>query len=147
MPDLTIPDAVASDLEARLLSNPVTGVPLPADRIRKKSESGEIPSPRLVILCGDPRYVKNMHGTARIPVSLEYITSQDRVTAEDHEIAAGKIDAWWRALATSKRRAVIAEKIYLHDLILTQPSKSVRTEEREQVTAIRGDLVVTLVAV
>lgn len=144
MPDTTIPDAIFSDLKARLLSHPIEDLDL-TDRIRAENESTELPSPRLVILCGTPRYVPRMDGTARIPVTLQYISSQDHVPEEQHNEAAGKVDAWWRDLSVSKRRDVIATAIYLHDLILTQPEKSLRKDDREQVTAIRGELVVTLV--
>jgi hypothetical protein len=142
---MTIPDSIFSDLKARLLSHPVAGVDLPADRIRAENSGEKLPSPRLVILCGTPRYVSGMAGTARVPVSLQYITSQDSVTAEAHDLNAGKIEAWWRNLGMVKRRDVIAAEIYLHDLIQTQPEKSLRKDDREQVTALRGDMVVTLV--
>jgi len=147
MSTATIPDALAADLRAYFLASPPIGVTLAADRVRIKHAEGEPPSPRLVILCGDPKPVAKMDGTATIPVSMEYITSMDSVTPDAHQTIAGKIDEWWRSIRAAKRRDVIVTRIYLHDLVTQQPTSSINKEDREQITAIRGNLTVTLVAI
>jgi hypothetical protein len=147
MSDSTIPDAVAADLRDLYLAAPPAGIILPAERVRLKHSTDALPSPRLVILTGDPQPVPRMDGTAKIPVSIEYITAMDSVTPAAHQLAAGALDAWWRSIRASKRRNVIVSRVYLHDLTTTQPSISIRAEDREQVTAIRGQLTVTLVSI
>jgi hypothetical protein len=147
MPDSTIPDALALDLHDLFLSAPPAGLNLPANRIRLKHAVEDIPSPRLVILTGDPRRQPRMDGTAFIPVSVQYISSLDRVTPEEHQAAAGKIDAWWRSIRSTKRRNPLFSRVYLHELLTMQPTTAIRQEEREQVTTIRGDLMVTLIAI
>ena len=147
MSDSTIPDAVAADLRELYLAAPPARLILPAERVRLKHSTAAVPSPRLVILTGDPKNVPRMDATATIPVSIEYITSMDAVTPADHQLAAGALDAWWRSIRSAKRRAVIVSRVYLHDLATTQPSLSIRTEDREQVTAIRAQLTVTLVSI
>jgi hypothetical protein len=142
MSERTIPDALALDLQDLYLE--AQPEPIPAESIRLKHESGEPPSPRLVILTGDPRRQPLMDGTAFIPVSVQYITSMDRVTPEEHQIAAGKIDTWWRSIRAEKRRATLSSRTYLHELMTTQPTGSISA--REQITTIRGDLMVTLIA-
>lgn len=146
MSDTTIPEALAADLRDYFLANPPTGVAMSADQIRFKHATGEPPSPRLAILYGDPRPVPKMDGTANVPVSLEYITSMDRVSPEEHQAIAGKIDAWFRAIRGARRRLVLRTRVYLHDVVTQQPSSSIAKDEREQITIIRGNLVVTLVA-
>jgi hypothetical protein len=147
MSDSTIPDALAADLRDMFLAAPPAGVTISADRVRFKHSDGEPPSPRLVILTGDPMPVAKMDRTAKVPVSIEYITSMDSITPEAHQQIAGKIDEWWNTIRGAKRRNVIVTRTYLHDLVTRQPSNSINKDQREQVTAIRGDLMVTLVAI
>lgn len=147
MSDFTIPDAVAADLRDLYLAAPPAGAVLAADRVRLKHATAEPPTPRLVIIAGDPRPIGRMDGTAVVPISLEYITSMDREPPEAHQLAAGALDAWWRSIRLAKRRGVLVSRVYLHDLVTRQPSTGIRQEEREQVTAIRGDLTVTLVSI
>jgi hypothetical protein len=144
MSESTIPDALALDLRDLFLAAQPSGFALPADSVRLKHATTEPPSPRLIILTGDPRRQPKMDGTAFVPVSIQYITSMDRVTPANHQIAAGNLDAWWRSIRGSKRRNVITTRVYLHELLTTQPTNAIREEEREQVTTIRGDLMVTL---
>lgn len=146
MSDTTIPDALAADLRDYFLAYPPAGVSLSADQVRFKHAEGEPPSPRLAILYGDPRAVPKMDGTANVPVALEYITSMDRVTPAEHQAIAGKIDEWFRGIRGARRRLVLRTRVYLHDVVLQQPSSSIAKEEREQITTIRGDMMVTLVA-
>jgi hypothetical protein len=146
MSDSTIPDAVAADLRDFFLSAQPGGLALPNDNVRPKHATTEPPATRLVILCGEPKGVPRMEGTAVVDVSLEYISSMDPEGAlAAHQAAAGKIDAWWRNLRSAKRRDVISTRIYLHDHANGQPTTEIR--EREQVTVIRGKLTVTLVEI
>ncbi|MES2923688.1 MAG: hypothetical protein V4819_19190 [Verrucomicrobiota bacterium] len=147
MPDSTIPDAVAADLRDLFLSAQPGGLSLPPDSVRPKHATTEPPSTRLVILCGEPKHVPRMEATGVVDVSLEYITSMDHVSPAEHQAAAGHIDAWWREIRGAKRRDVVATRIYLHDLVNAQASTGIRTDDREQVTTIRGKLTVTLVAI
>ena len=147
MSESTIPDALAADLRDHYLSAPPAGATLAAERVTLKHATGSIPSPRIVILTGDPKSIPKMDGTASVPVSIEYITSMDSITPAAHQLAAGVLDAWWRSIRGAKRRNVVATRTYLHDLVTRQPSNSIRQDEREQVTAIRGDLTVTLVSI
>lgn len=142
MTEATIPEAIAADLQDLFNAAPPAGASIPAARVRVKNEMGDLPSPRLVILAGEPRAVPKMNGTARVPVVIEYITNKNAVQEQQHAAASGALDAWFRSLATSKRRSVIVSRVHLHDLI---PSQAVTTmRESEQVTLLRADLVVTL---
>lgn len=147
MSDSTIPDAVAADLRDLYLAAPPAGNIIPAERVRLKHSTDALPSPRLVILTGNPQPVPRMDGTAKVPISIEYITSMDSIPPGTHQLAAGALDAWWRSIRAAKRRAVIATRVYLHDIATSQPSLSISAEDREQITTIRGDLTVTLVAI
>jgi len=143
----TIPDALALDLQALFLAQQTAaGLAVATDSVRLKHAITDTPSPRLVILVGEPRRQAGMDGTAFVPVSVQYISSMDRVTPSDHQTTAGKIDAWWRSIRASKRRNMLSSRVYLHELLTQQPTQSIREEEREQVTTIRGDLMVTLVS-
>lgn len=146
MPDTTIPDALALDLRELYLSAPPAGLAIPAEDVRLKHSVEELPSPRLVMLTGDPRRQPRMDGTALVPISVEYITSMDRVTPEEHSEGAGKIDAWWKAIRASKRGDVLFQRVYLHEIITLQPVNGIRKDEREQTTTIRGDMMVTMIA-
>jgi hypothetical protein len=146
MPDTTIPEALCHDLRDYFLAIPPAGVALSADQIRFKHAEDEPPSPRLTILYGDPTPVPKMDGTANIPVSLEFISSMDRVTPEDHRAIAGKIDEWFRSIRGARRRLLLRTRVYLHDVITQQPTSSIVKDEREQITSIRGLMIVTLVA-
>lgn len=146
MPDTTIPDALAADLRDYFLSAQPGGLAIPADSVRVKHAEGEPPSPRLVFLMGDPKNQVRMEATAKIVVSMQYITSSDRVTPAEHQAAAGKLDVWWRGIRTVKRRDVIFTRTYLHEITNLQPTTAIRAEEREQMTTIRGEMMVTLVS-
>lgn len=146
MSDTTIPDALALDLRDLYLSAQPAGINLPADHVRLKHAATELPSPRLVILTGDPKRQPKMDGTAFVPISIQYITSMDRVPPAEHQLAAGKIDTWWRTLRATRRRTTLSSRVYLHELLTMQPTTAIRQDEREQVTTIRGDLMITLLA-
>lgn len=142
----TIPDAVIADLQDFYLSDPPAGLDLDESRLRFLHAAGEPPSPRLVILAGDPRAQYGMEETSTLPVEIHYITSADRVTADEHRAAAGILDAWWRSLRAAKRREVLSTRIYLHDHRTLHPVTEIDAESREQVTILRGSMVVTLMS-
>lgn len=144
MSESTIPDALAEDLRDYLLASMPAGLSLPEGAVRRQVETTEPPVPRLVILCGNPRRQPRMDATSFVAVSLEYVSSIDQTSRADHEAAAGRLDAWWRGLRAAKRRDVIASRIYLHEQLAQQPLMSIR--DREYVTALRGDLMVSLTA-
>lgn len=146
MSDSTIPDALALDLRDLYLSAQPAGMAIAADSVRVKHAEGEPPSERLVILTGDPRNQIRMEGTAKVPVSIQYITSKDRMTPDAHRLNAGKLDEWWRSIRAAKRRGTLSSRVYLHEITNLQPTTAIRAEEREQVTTLRGELMVTLLA-
>ena len=139
---MTIPDSLAADLRDLYISSPP--LELPATSIRLKLETDDMPSPRLVILPGEPAKVLGMIATARLPFSMEYITSMDSVPPETHRTSSDLIDVWLRGLRATCRRAVLSSRIYLHDLYSLHPTYSIRAEEREQVATLRGEAIVTL---
>lgn len=146
IPSESLPDALAADLRAALIAAaPITGFP-PGD-IRLDQETADLPARRIVVICGDAQRVQAMDATARIPFSVEYISPMDDQEPEAHRTAAGLLDAWLRAIRVSKRRALLATRVYLHDLYTLQPIPSRPTEEREATTTIRGEAVVTLAEV
>lgn len=146
MADTTIPAAVAHDLRDLYLLAPPAGLNLSNDSVRIEHATTEPPSPRLVFIAGEPKAQSKMDGTAFVPISVQFISSMDRMTVEQHETAAAKIDAWWRSIRGAKRRDTLSSRVYLHELITMQPTTAIRKEEREQVTIIRGNLMVTLLA-
>ncbi|MEO5712165.1 MAG: hypothetical protein ABIT37_01645 [Luteolibacter sp.] len=147
MPETTIPDALAADLRDYFLSAQPDGVAIPAGSCRFRHEVTELPSPRLVFLAGDPKFVLRQDTTAMVPITLEYISSMDRVTPDEHRTTAGLIDGWMRAIRAAKRRNAIATRTYLHEIVIRQPVTSIRKEEREEVTTLRADITVTLCTV
>ena len=140
----TIADAFQSDLRARFIFD--SPIPFDEKSIRLQDEVEEIVSPRLVILCGDPKRFAQMDGTARVPVSIEFSTSLDRVDLDDHRATAGKLQEWWVSLRAFKKVNAAFARCYLHDLLIAPPStiERARNKEREQVTTVRADAVVTL---
>lgn len=143
---LTIPDSLAADLRDYFLTAQPLTPPLAASSIRLKLAAEEMPSPRLVIIPGEPRLVPQMPCTARVPCSLEYITSLDRVPAASHRDAAGQIEAWLRDIRTARRRQPLFSRVFLHDIFSITSILSIRQAEREQVTTIRCEPVITLCA-
>lgn len=141
----TIPAALAADLRDLFLSDIPDDTGLTSANVRLQPSTDDIPAPRLVILTADPRRARGMDGTAMIPVSIQFISSMDRTTPDAHQVIAGKIDAWWRSIRPAKRRAAISTRIYLHDLLSTQPTTAINAEAREQITTIRGDIMGTLI--
>ena len=144
MADSTIPDALAADLRDYFLAAQPAGLDLPADSVRLRHGTTEPPVPRLVIITADPKNVPRMEGTAKIAVRVEYLTSMDRVSPEAHQVTAGHLDAWWRGLRSARRRAVIATRVYMHDVSNGQAAIEIRSEGREQLTTLRGEFTVTL---
>jgi hypothetical protein len=143
--DSTIPDALALDLQSLLIASIPHGSGLDADKIRVKLDTADVPSPRIVILPGEPKRVSGQPGTARMPFVIEYISSMDRMSPDEHRAVSGRIDQWLRDLAVSKRRCVLHRLIYLHDLYNQHPLQTIETVEREQKGTIRGEVIVTLV--
>jgi hypothetical protein len=146
IPTETLPDALAADLHEKFIAD----APL-ADfaetRVLLKVETPDLPSPRLVFTCGDPRRVQGQDNTARIPFSIEYTYPMDRDVPDDHRTAAGLVAAWILSVKSSKRRALLASRVYLHDLYTLHPIPARPTAEREATTTIRGEAVVTMAEV
>jgi hypothetical protein len=148
MSDLTIPDALADDLRDIFLATQPLDPELPDAAVRLKLDaSGEPPSPRLLILCGDPQRISGQDGTARIPFELQYISSMDRETPEDHRAAAGLIDEWLREVRITYRRDVISSRVWLHDLYNRHAQFTIAEDGREQIAHLRGEALVTLATV
>ncbi len=145
MSDSTIPDALAADLRDYFLATLGVTFGLDPASVRLKHATEEIPSPRVVILMGDPGMVYGMEATAKILVSIQYITSSDSVSPEAHQEKAGELDNWCRSIRGAKRRAVISSRVFLHDSKNMQAITAIRKDEREQMTAIRAEMTVTLV--
>lgn len=145
----SIPDDLMSDLRALFMeAPPLTLQEMPVNGLRLKLETSDLPSTRLLFLAGpDPKRVSGMDATARVAFSLELIASMDRTTPYAHRTMAGKIDAWLRAIRISKRRQVIASRVWMHDLYCLHPTFEIRSgseTDREQVALIRGEAIVTL---
>lgn len=142
----TIPDSFAGDLKRFFLATPP--VQIDAKSVRLQNETEELPSPRLVILCGDPKRFPQMDGTARVPVSLEIVTSLDRAETETHRSLAGALQTWWIALRSQKRSESAFARCYMHDFLVMPPStvERARGEHREQVTTLRAEAILTLFA-
>ncbi len=140
----TIPDALAADLRELFLADQPLEENLAAAGVVLKHATKEPPSPRLVILPGTPQRISGQDATARVPFELQYITSMDRVTPEVHKAAAGKIDTWLREIRISHRRALIGSRTWMHDLYCMHPVFSTKAEDKEQVSQIRGEALVTL---
>jgi hypothetical protein len=143
--DHTIIDALAEDLRDFFLTAQPAGFSLQADSVRLKHSAEEILSPRLVILTDEPKRQSRMDATANVSVEIEYVTSMDRMPPDQHRADAGILDEWFRAIRPSKRRSVIGTRVYLHEIVVMQPTNSIREESREQVTVLRGELMVTLI--
>jgi hypothetical protein len=143
--DSTIPDALAEDLRSLLITSLPHGSGLDADKVRFKLDTAPPPSPRLVLLPGEPVRVSGQPGTARMPFVIEYISSMDRMTPDEHRAVCGRIDDWLRGIAVTKRRCVLHRLLYLHDLYNQHPLQSIEAVEREQKGTIRGEVIVTLV--
>jgi hypothetical protein len=147
MADMTIPDALENDFRDHYRSAPVATPHLDASRVRRKHETEDFPCPRLVITAGEPKRQPGMSATARVPLTLELVTSLDQQSTDLHRTVAAVIDAWLREIRSMRggRGELSAfTRLYLHDLILLQPSA--RIEERWQVTQFRCEAVVTLYA-
>jgi len=140
----TIPDALAADLRELYLTDQPTTDPLPEDALLLKLEVSELPSPRLLFIPGSPVRIPGQDATARVPFSLDFISSMDRQSPDDHRAEAGKIDDWLRAIRLSHRRNLIGSRVWLHDLYCLHPVTTIDTEDREQKTTIRGEAIVTL---
>lgn len=140
----TIPDALAADLRDLFLEDQPVYPELDADAIRLKHEISEPRSPRLVILAAEPRRISGQDYTARIPFTIEVISSCDRQSPEGHRLMAGEVDEWLRDIRIDNRRALISSRVYLHDLYCLHPTFAFREEDREQVAMIRGEAIVTL---
>lgn len=138
----TIPDSLAQDLRDHILAT----LEFPP-AVRLHLETSEPPSPRIVILTGEPKTYSGMSGTARVPVEIQYISSLDRTEPDAHRIAAGKLDTLLRTLRTSLRHQNLASRVYLHDAFPSAPSSAIRAEDREQVTSFKADYVVTLISI
>lgn len=147
MPDTTIPDALAADLRDFYLSAQPAGLALPTASVRFRHETTDLPAERLVILPGDPKFQMRQETTAMVPISLEYITPMDRVTPARHRETAGKLDTWLRTIRGLKRRTAIATRVYLHEIDVMQPVDSIGEEDREQITTLRAEVMVTLCTV
>jgi hypothetical protein len=142
----TIPDSFAGDLKAFFLANPP--VAIDEKRVRLQHETEDLPSPRLMILCGNPARIPKMDGTARVPVSLEIVTSMDRAALETHRSLAGALQSWWIALRAQKLSESAFARCYMHDFLVIPPStvERARGDDREQVTTLRAEALVTLFA-
>ena len=142
----TIPDAFASDLQRFFLATPP--VTIDPKRLRLQNETEELPCPRLVILSGEPARIPKMDGTARVPVSLEIVTSLDRSYVETHRSLAGAMQSWWIALRSQKLSESAFARCYMHDFLVFPPStvERARGEHREQVTTLRAEAILTLFA-
>lgn len=142
----TIPDSFAGDLKRFFLATPP--VDIDPKRLRLQNETEELPSPRLVILCGTPVRIAKMDGTARVPVSLEIVTSLDRTELETHRSLAGALQTWWTALRSQKLSESAFARCYMHDFLVF-PATTVeraRGDDREQVTMLRAEAILTLFA-
>ncbi len=140
----TIPEALMADLRDLFLEAQPVDPALPEASVREQFETNELPSPRLVFIPAEPRRIPGQVSTARVPFTLELISSMDRQTPAAHRIDGGKIDTWLRGLRLTKRREVLSSRTYLHDLYNLHPVFSIREEDREQVARIRGEAIVTL---
>lgn len=143
IPTESLPDALAADLRAAFIAAaPIAA--FPSSAVLLDQETAILPATRILFKCGDPKRVQGQDATARIPFSIEYIAPMDDVTPDNHRTAAGKIDTWIRALRLSHRRALLVQRVYLHDLYTLQPIPARPTAEREGTTTIRGEAIVTL---
>ena len=142
----TIPDSFAGDLKAFFLSAPP--VVFDEKNVRLQHEKANLVSPRLVILCGDPKRVPKMDGTANVPVSMEIVTSMDRSTGEAHQNLAGALQSWWLTIRSQRLSETTFPRCYLHDF-LVMPASTIerpRDGERERVTTLRANAIITLFA-
>lgn len=140
----TIGDLLASDLRDFYLAAVPAGCLAEADRVRLRDTPGEPPSPRIEILPGEVRRVEQMHGTARVFLNLALIHSKDDPELEEqHRRMGALLDDWWRALCSDTRPGPFAN-LYLHAWLTQQPTSGIREEERERVTTLRTEAVVTL---
>lgn len=141
----TLPDSLAADLRDLFADElPVSTETIPAHCRLLRFETQEIPSPRLVFMCGDATRISGQDGTARVPFTVEFSTSMDRVSPQTHRTISGEIDEWLRDVRIEKRRAVLWSRIYLHDLYNNQPQFIIEEDDREQVTRFRGEAIITL---
>lgn len=98
----------------------------------------------MVFLSGEARRFTGQDYTARIPFTVELISSEDRMEPDDHRLMAGEIDRWLRDVAIDHRRDLISSRVYLHDLFCGHPSFGAIASDRERVARIKAEAVVTL---
>jgi hypothetical protein len=145
IPTESLTDALAADLrDAFLASNPLPA--LDSSRVLLSLDASDLPCPRLVFTCKEPKRVKGMDYTGGIAFEIEFFSSVDRTNVQLHRDQAGKISAWLIALR-SKKRQLLACRVYLHDLLILQASESAPTSEREARTTIRAEAIVTMAEV
>lgn len=142
----TLPDALASDLRTYWLSAPPTGTEaILGTAVRLKNELEKLPVPRLVILYQDPKRFPSMPGTARVPLSMDLITSLDATSPEAHKALAGLVNVWWQSIRNHRgQNPGIFEKTFIHDWLVLPPMEGTRNEDREQVTTFRVEAIATL---
>lgn len=147
-----IPEALAQDVREHLISadpaavlaDPEHVLPLTEDNVRLRHAKGEPPSPRVVVLSGTARRFPGMDTTARVPISVEFIESQDRSTEESHRERAKALSGWFHGLRAERGQQDLFTRTFMHDLLVQHPSSGIRTTERERVTVLRGDFIATL---
>ena len=140
----TVGDLLASDLRAYYLSAVPSGSLTDPDRIRLRDTPGEPPCPRIEISPGEIRRVPQMDGTSRIMLNLALVHSKDDPELEAQHLAmAARLDDWWRALCTDLRPGPF-QNLYLHGWLTQQPTSGFREDERERITTLRTEAIVTL---
>lgn len=146
IPTETLPDALAADLrDAFKASAPIPG--FENHRAVLDATDATLTCPRIVFKCGDSKRITSMDQTARIPFTIDFITSMDTQIPDSHRTEAGILSAWLLTVKSEKRRALLACRVYLHDLYTLHPIPARPTAERECTTTIRGEAIVTLAEV
>jgi len=142
----TLSDALAADLRDCLAAAAPAGLDIRRDDIRLRHDTRELPGRRIVIRPGEARMETGMDGTGTCTVEIDFITPMDRTTPDAHRAMAAALAGWWSGLRAARRRQAISSRCLLHDLRPDLASPSIEDADREQVTTLRGDFIVTLFA-